>query len=429
MSIAELENQLQAGLQQGQIEQVESLSRELLSRDPDNVPGLDAAWMVAMQRGQFGEALAPLDRLAALRPDDKQVLGNLGMAAFESGDFGRARQAFARALQLDPGSLPGLVYHGLCCERLGDDRQATSSFLRAQRIGERIGASRLPDNLRSSMNHASEFVRRRLSGFIAEQLKPLSERHGEQALERILAAADIFTGHRAPGFSHPELRPGLAYIPDLPVRFFLEREEFSWISRLEGAWHDIREELLTVLEEDTGFRPYINHPAGTRKAEEWKGVNQSMDWASLHLYRNGERIEENCARFPKTSEVIETLDLHRVAGYTPEVMFSVLRPHAHIPRHTGSVNGRLVVHLPLIVPENCGALRVVDEQRTWREGECLIFDDAFYHEAWNDSDDTRVVLILDTWNPDLSQAERDGFDLMLQAARTFEREMLDLQPA
>ncbi|MEX1197368.1 MAG: aspartyl/asparaginyl beta-hydroxylase domain-containing protein [Pseudohongiellaceae bacterium] len=429
MNIAELENQLEGELQRGRFEQAEPLSKQLLSRKPESIPGLRVAWMAAMQRGQFAQALPHLGRLAEQLPDDIETLGSLGLAAFECGEPGRAREAFAQALRLDPGNLPGLVYYGLSCERLGDNQQAASAFLRAQRIAEMTGARQLPPNLRGPMNHASEFVRHQLADFIAGRLQPLKSQYGDQAVARIQGAADIFTGHRAPDFAHPQLRPGLAYIPDLPVRMFFEREEFSWVTRLEEARDDILEELLTVLGEDTGFKPYINHPAGTRKAHEWKDLNQSMDWASLHLYRHGQRIEENCARCPKTSAVIESLDLHRVPGYTPEVMFSVLRPHSRIPVHTGSVNGRLVVHLPLIVPENCGALRVADEQRAWQEGECMIFDDAFKHEAWNDSDDTRVVLILDTWNPDLSQAEREAFSQMLCAARAFEKELLDLQPA
>ncbi len=428
MDIAELESQLQGELQRGRFQQAEPLSKALLSRKPESIPGMQVAWRAAMQRGQFGEALPHLDKLAILFPDDVQILGSLGLAAFQCGEFGQARKALAQTLQLDPGSLPGLVYHGLSCEQLGDPDQAASSFLRAQRIAEQIGAKQLPAGLRKPMNHASEFVRRQLANFIAEEIQPLKAEFGEQAVARIQASADIFTGHRPPDFSHPDLRPGLAYIPDLPVRMFFEREEFSWIPRLEAAWQEIRQELLTLMEQDSGFRPYIDHATGTRKAQEWHDLNKSMSWTSLHLYRHGERFEENCSRCPRTIEVLESLDLHRVPGYTPEVMFSVLRPHSNIPVHTGSVNGRLVVHLPLIVPENCGGLRVADEQRGWREGECMIFDDAYKHEAWNHSDETRVVLILDTWNPDLSQPERDGFSRILCAARTFEREMLDRQP-
>jgi aspartyl/asparaginyl beta-hydroxylase (cupin superfamily) len=68
-------------------------------------------------------------------------------------------------------------------------------------------------------------------------------------------------------------------------------------------------------------------------------------------------------------------------------------------------NSRLICHLPLIVPPKC-AFRVGNEVREWREGELLIFDDTIEHEAWNDSERDRVVLIFDIWRPELSERER-----------------------
>jgi aspartate beta-hydroxylase len=83
----------------------------------------------------------------------------------------------------------------------------------------------------------------------------------------------------------------------------------------------------------------------------------------------------------------------------------VLQPRTTIPPHTGSTNARITVHLPLVVPPGC-RFRVGGETREWREGEAWAFDDTIEHEAWNDSDSPRAILILDVWNPLLSEAER-----------------------
>ena len=87
-------------------------------------------------------------------------------------------------------------------------------------------------------------------------------------------------------------------------------------------------------------------------------------------------------------------------------MFSILEPRTRIPPHVGSNNCRLVVHLPLIIPPGCG-FRVGAETRDWEPGKAFVFDDTIEHEAWNDSDDWRAVLILDIWNPLLTLAERE----------------------
>jgi aspartyl/asparaginyl beta-hydroxylase (cupin superfamily) len=86
-------------------------------------------------------------------------------------------------------------------------------------------------------------------------------------------------------------------------------------------------------------------------------------------------------------------------------MFSLLQPRTRIPAHTGVSNTRLVVHLPLVLPPGCG-FRVGSETREWRMGEAWVFDDTIEHEAWNDSDQPRAILIFDVWSPFLSHSER-----------------------
>ena len=99
-------------------------------------------------------------------------------------------------------------------------------------------------------------------------------------------------------------------------------------------------------------------------------------------------------------------------------MFSVLQPHTHIPPHTGSTNARLICHLPLIVPPKC-LYRVGFERREWKLGEAFVFDDTIEHEAFNNSDEVRVVLIFDVWNPLLTPAERDVVTALSLAVRDY----------
>jgi aspartyl/asparaginyl beta-hydroxylase (cupin superfamily) len=68
-------------------------------------------------------------------------------------------------------------------------------------------------------------------------------------------------------------------------------------------------------------------------------------------------------------------------------------------------NTRLVVHLPLVVPEGC-VYRVGNDVRKWQEGKAWVFDDTINHEARNDSDQSRTILLFDIWNPLLGDAEQ-----------------------
>ena len=110
-------------------------------------------------------------------------------------------------------------------------------------------------------------------------------------------------------------------------------------------------------------------------------------------------------RCPQTAAILEKLPLQRIPGRAPNAFFSLLRPGKVIPPHTGVTNTRAIVHLALDIPPACG-LRVGGETREWVEGRAFAFDDTIEHEAWNHSDRRRAVLIVDCWNPHLSERER-----------------------
>jgi aspartyl/asparaginyl beta-hydroxylase (cupin superfamily) len=127
----------------------------------------------------------------------------------------------------------------------------------------------------------------------------------------------------------------------------------------------------------------------------------------IPLIRNGKVVDEFASRCPRTMELARGLDMPRLSLISPSLYFSVLEPNSRIAPHTGITNARVIAHLPLLVPDNCG-FRVGGEVRQWEVGKTLVFDDMTIHEAWNDSDRLRVVLIADLWRPELSLSERQA---------------------
>jgi aspartate beta-hydroxylase len=101
------------------------------------------------------------------------------------------------------------------------------------------------------------------------------------------------------------------------------------------------------------------------------------------------------------------------------VLFSVLAPQSHITPHHGVTNTRVVTHLPLLIPEGDCALVVGGETHRWQQDRCITFDDTFLHEAWNRTGETRVVMILDTWNPYLDEAERIALKDLIETIGDF----------
>jgi aspartyl/asparaginyl beta-hydroxylase (cupin superfamily) len=216
-----------------------------------------------------------------------------------------------------------------------------------------------------------------------------------------LAAADLMLGRRR---VFPSICHGFHY-PFLPADEFFDRDHFPWLQRLEEATPVIRQELQAILASaDPGLAPYIDMPPGTPR-NLWSELDRSPDWSALHLWQDGTRNDAVCERAPRTAALVESLPLARIPGRAPAVFFSILKAGKKIPPHTGVTNIRTIVHLPLIVPDDC-CFRVGGETRAWREGEAFAFDDTIEHEAWNRSAEDRALLILDCWNPHLSEDEQ-----------------------
>src|SRR5262249_3464711 len=151
---------------------------------------------------------------------------------------------------------------------------------------------------------------------------------------------------------------------------------------------------------------------------QWAELNHSDRWSTLFLWKDGERHDDACAVCPQTAALLDELPLAHQDTFGPTVMFSRLNARTAIPAHTGSTNLRLSTDLPLILP-GPARFRGGNEMRPWKMGEGWVFDDTIEHEAWNDADEARVILILDVWNPFLSEAERDLVTQLMLARRDY----------
>jgi aspartyl/asparaginyl beta-hydroxylase (cupin superfamily) len=224
---------------------------------------------------------------------------------------------------------------------------------------------------------------------------------------------DIFLGKKE---IFPQ-KPHVHYVPGLRSIQFYDRAEFPWLPAIEAETAAIREELLTVMAEDQGLVPYVEYPAGI-PVDQWADLNHSLRWSVFHLKKDGAVVAENVARCPRTMAAIADAPQPVLPNRSPAAMFSILLPQTRIPPHTGVTNARLVVHIPLVVPEACW-FRVGNEVREWKVGEAFVFNDTIEHEAANDSPHRRAVLIFDIWNPDLTAEERELFPALFAASDRF----------
>ncbi|MBV9637173.1 MAG: aspartyl/asparaginyl beta-hydroxylase domain-containing protein [Methylobacteriaceae bacterium] len=164
---------------------------------------------------------------------------------------------------------------------------------------------------------------------------------------------------------------------------------FPWVREIEAEWRLIRAELDKVLARKSDL------PAFQEISTDVRTISKDAGWKTFFLAGFGLKSDQNIRQCPETWRIAQ-----RIPGLKT-VMFSVFEPGKRLPPHRGPYNGFLRLHLGLIVPEprDKVGIRVGDQVCHWSEGKALVFDDAYEHEAWNETDRTRVVLFVDFLKP------------------------------
>jgi len=400
----------------GQAAEAAKLWDAVVAAAPGHPKALAAQGKRLMERGDIGAAITLLRQAEGADPRDPDTPVHLAMAYNVRGDHELALGALDRALAIDPYFFMALLSKGAVLERMGRQRLAAQIYANAIKIAP--APERLPPPLQRGLERAHDVVRSNavsMADFLRERTMAARARHDGEDLRRFDECLDILAGVKKRQMNDPVL----LYFPRLPPIPFYDRAPFPWLAELEAATDAIREELAIVMREDQArFAPYIQYRPGD-PVNQWTELNHSSAWSTFFLWRDGVRQHANCARCPNTAALLERLPLAHQRGYGPTAMFSVLAPNTHIPPHTGSANTRLICHLPLILPEKC-SFRVGNETRDWKMGEAWVFDDTIEHEAWNNSGQTRVILIFDVWNPLLSAAERELVETMMSALNEYQ---------
>jgi aspartyl/asparaginyl beta-hydroxylase (cupin superfamily) len=362
----------------------------------------------AAAAGDFASARSLLEQAVRADPSARTLWMKLSAMCKASGDLRGALAAVERGLALAPLDFSALLSRAMLLDQLGDP-MAGEEFGNA--LAQVPAEDQIPEPMRPAVANArdrwqkhQEAVEERLRSVLPPSLS---------ASER--ARAERFISNRSRRTRSYHQDPSDFHYPGMPEREFHDREFFPELDQLEQATEAIGAEFdALIAAEAAEMVPYVQYPERVPLAQ-WRELNHNPQWTAIHLLQNGQRIEANARHCPETMTVISKLPLPEVRGASPNAMFSLLAPRTRIPPHTGAANTRLVCHLPLIVPPGCG-FRVGASTREWRVGEAFVFDDTIEHEAWNDSDELRVVLIIDLWAPALNQAERSAIAAVMGAA-------------
>ena len=369
--------------------------------------------IAALQGGIPGQARAILETLTEQGADSAAVWGVLALACRDQEDMQAALAAAERSLSHEPRNPRAMVVKGDAYYKLGD-RQASAAFYR-EALNQLPAQAQLAEDMALEMDRARnrvEALAKNFADHLSQSIGNVIENAHEDST-RMKHTRDLLLGKRK--IFYPE--PKQIHFPDLPLIEFADPGDFEWVPAVEDAFEDIRSEAQGLLTGQAEFGAYLTAD-GSRPAYDLHGLKNSEDWGAFYLWYNGEPVPENQARCPKTTAVMENLPLVFSGKRCPNVLFSRLKAGSRIPPHNGMINTRLICHLPLIVPTRCG-FRVGNDTREWVPGKVWLFDDTVEHEAWNNSDEDRILLIFEVWNPSLSEAEKEFITRLLEAVEKY----------
>lgn len=401
----------------GRVDEAARAWEQVRAAAPDNTEALFFFGQRALAQGDPRAAVQWLSRATQLAPKEALIPLALANAQRALGDDQGEMAALEAALKADPYCYPALLGKAALLEKAGMKRNAARIYADALKIIPVSAEDRLSPDLRNLVQRARAAVDDNagaLDAFIETKLGRIREAHRDARFDRFNESKDALTGRK----KIYTQQPVMLHFPRLPAIQFYDEAEFPWLPDLEAGTDVVAAELQSVLNTRSGdFRPYLNHPDGV-PLNETASLNRSADWSAYFLWDDGVRVNDHCEQCPQTAALLERMPLADVPGFAPAAFFSTLKPRARIPQHTGVTNIRLIVHLGLIIPGGA-KFRVGNEWRDWQRGKAWIFDDTIDHEARNDSDELRAILIFDIWNPYLSTAERELACALLAAQREY----------
>lgn len=381
----------------------ERLFQQVLSIDPYQPRALNFFAMNAAAKGDVISASALFEKAIGSTQKVAIVFANYAKLLRMQNQNERALQMLDEALKIDPNVFALHFEKASIYEVVGQQKNAALAY--------QSGLLLMPESVKSipalkeKIGHAYAITQenqRHLSVFLESRLGNTERFNGDRRYERFSECLDVVLGKKKAFIQKPQM----INFPQLPAIPFYNRNDFAWAPQFEASFENILSELNEVVAlDDAGFIPYVYSEPG-KDPGVFGPLCDNLEWGAYFLVNQGNVIPDHCKRCPDTLEALGHAPQVVIKKRGPTSFFSSLKPNTHIPPHHGATNTRLTVHMPLVIPSNC-ALRVGNQVSTWKPGELMIFDDTIEHEAWNGSDQRRIVLIFDVWNPLLTALERE----------------------
>lgn len=282
--------------------------------------------------------------------------------------------------------------------------------------GRQIKSSRIQLHMASVEKAIDET--HQLSNFASLVAGGIKEKFSEDDSKRILDSWTLLDE----GYEHKEfigsndLDPNTSnmhqlahsYVPSLTCKTFWDIEEFDWCGKIASKYDIIRKEFLKATKNMEKLKKQGNNIFVGALTEDASSYGDG--WKTLVLYDRGTWDPTNIQLFPKTTKAIRESGMPIV-----EAFFASMAPNTDIKMHSDFTNFVITSHLAIDIPEsgnNKCRITVGDDTKQWINGEVTLFDTSIMHDAINESDSTRYILMFRVWHPELSDTEKQALQFI-----------------
>lgn len=413
-SLAKLEQTAQKLSDSGKKDKLFKICEKIIAIKEDHPVALDILATRTFSEERYDEAATYLAALSKLHPENSILFLKHGYCHEMLGKIEEALKAYQDCIRHNAENAIAHLYLGYAHILLENEAKAAEIFSLGEDIDGSLLIAHLSPDWGDVLRHRSKIAQQTVHKALTNlHLKTIEDLGCLDDQQRIYDAVWPQVDTRDFEYGTEEQKPHLFYIPDLLSQAYFERSELNWTGKIEAAFDDIKQEIIQNLDIENDGEPYLDADMPL-SGENWDRIVGKKNWAAIHLYNQGKANEDIIAKYPKMMKALKHVPLTEINGNPSEVFISVLNPNTCIPPHFGVSNNTLTVHFPIIVPEGCG-LRAGQHKLEQKEGQILAFDDSYDHEAWNDSDDMRVVLIFEAWHPDLTDPEKQAISATFEA--------------
>jgi len=173
----------------------------------------------------------------------------------------------------------------------------------------------------------------------------------------------------------------------VPTTPYVPLSRMPELKLLEDNWETIRDEALNLAKQSEIKAPTKHDDIGFNSFFKY-------GWKRFYLKWYDAKHPSAQALCPKTVALLNQIPSVKAA------MFAELPPGGRLNPHRDPFSGSLRYHLGLTTPNEDTCYIDVDGIRhVWHDGQGVIFDETYVHEAHNKSDKNRIILFCDVQRP------------------------------